>query len=45
MEILRQELIEFMEANNYFINDTKTKENAISIVDKYLSETIILNVL
>jgi hypothetical protein len=33
---LRKELIEFLEANNYFISTLKTKKNAIGIVDSYL---------
>lgn len=37
MEILRQELIDFLEANNYFLSVLKTKENAINVVDCYLN--------
>jgi hypothetical protein len=33
---LRKELIEFLEANNYFISILETKKNAIGIVDSYL---------
>ena len=33
---LRKEILEFMEANNYFISTLKTKNNAIGVVDNYL---------
>ena len=33
---LRKEILEFMEANNYFISTLKSKKNAIGIVDNYL---------
>lgn len=33
---LRTELIEFLEANNYFPSVLKDKDNAINIVDVYL---------
>ena len=33
---LRKELLEFMEANNYFISILQTKKNAIGIVDNYI---------
>lgn len=33
---LRKELIEFLEANNYFLSTLETKENAIGVVDSYL---------
>ena len=40
---LRKELIEFLEANNYFISTLKTKKNAIGIVDSYLKNYKCLN--
>jgi len=33
---LRTDLIEFLEANNYFLNSLETKENAINVVDTYV---------
>lgn len=33
---LRKELIEFLEANNYFLSTLETKKNAIGVVDSYL---------
>lgn len=35
---LRKDILEFMEANNYFINSLETKENAIKVVNNYIQE-------